>query len=112
MMITTKNMNKEYGYTWIDRNIHEELNLLDTFWDTRTKYYSYVYDKDNKQYTISIDVPGYDKSEMSITYTDSQLDFSANNKQRGDKIYCFTLYKKMDLDKIVSKLQNGVLTIM
>jgi HSP20 family molecular chaperone IbpA len=107
-MITTKLMkNKSYEY------------LLDQFWKysplpelaSNNKDWNYVFDTETDKWKIVLDLPGYDKSEINITYGHEYIYIHADNKSRGKQQRGFVIYNEMELSSATSEYKNGVLTI-
>lgn len=71
---------------------------------------SFEVTEDNDAYFLSIDLPGFEKKEISISLKKDELNISAKSdkKQRSKSI---TLPSDTDTGKISANLKNGVLKI-
>lgn len=77
--------------------------------------WDYNYNKETGHYEITIDLPGYDKSELSVEYVIDDyryLEVTAKNSKRGEKNYKYKLYENMNLNSARSEFKSGVLTIV
>lgn len=62
-------------------------------------------------WTLRVDLPGYQKSEISITLDDNALKLSAENEDRGAAKFSFALGDEVETQNINAALVNGVLEI-
>lgn len=58
-----------------------------------------------------IDLPGYEKSDITLQFEDDALTLTANNEARGEKSLRFALGDEVKVDEINAKLEHGVLEI-
>ena len=77
----------------------------------------------DKGYELSIDMPGFEKNELSLTLNDGYLTVSASKNQTDDgesfirrerKMSCTRTYfvgKDVSEDDVKAKYQNGTLTL-
>lgn len=107
-------------------DIFDDVERLSKHVDTRTMKCD-VYEKDGN-YNIEMDIPGYDKKDISIEYDDGLLTIVAeknnefNTEDEGKKyIRRERVYGKVtrsfsfadiDEDKITADFNNGVLTVV
>lgn len=70
-----------------------------------------VYDIVNNEndYTISVEIPGYKRSEIKLEVVNNSIQLTAENS-KGKYIKAWKL-SNVDFDKITSKLEDGVLSI-
>lgn len=66
--------------------------------------------EDGESYKLTVDIPGFAKDEIEIKEFDNVLTIKALNDERGNFDYSISL--PVDLDKINSRLENGVLYII
>lgn len=83
-----------------------------------------IYEKDNKYY-VEMDIPGFDKNEISIQYRNNNLIITAskNEEEKDDKKYVckerktHSMYQRsiylgdIDEEKIDASFKNGILRI-
>ena len=82
------------GFNWNQRDVESDVTETDT------------------GVTVTIDVPGYEKSDISIDYKDDTLEISASSdKNNRHEIKRRFLIRDVDLKKSNADLKNGVLTI-
>ena len=62
-------------------------------------------------WVIRIDLPGYNKSDLTLQFKDDTLTLKANNESRGEKALPFALGSEVKVDDINARLENGVLEI-
>lgn len=99
---------------------HDEFdNFIDrafnSFWTspllvTQRNYRIYDVAENEKDYTITVEIPGYRLGDIKLEYTDNSVTLTAQN-QKGTYIKSWTI-NGSDTSKIESKLENGVLTIV
>lgn len=65
----------------------------------------------NDGWEVTLELPGYAQSEISIEYADEQIVVKAENERRGRFWESFTVGRNVDPEKISAKLENGLLTI-
>jgi len=109
---------------WLDG---EELvgKLMNTFWDDR-KMSVDIRDMDD-HYEVKADLPGFEKSEISVNYTNEILSIDAEHtsenevkddgrfvrRERSSSAYHRQfVVKSIDEEKISAKFENGVLTLI
>ena len=82
------------GFNWNQRDVESDVTETDT------------------GVTVTIDVPGYEKSDISIDYKDDTLVVAASSdKNNRHEIKRRFLIRDVDLKKSNADLKNGVLTI-
>ncbi|WP_371256194.1 Hsp20/alpha crystallin family protein [Rickettsia endosymbiont of Ixodes scapularis] len=76
----------------------------------------------DKQYILVLEVPGYDKNQITVKVSSNKL-FVTRNIEKGNKSdasdgytnrnfnYVISLYEDIDQNNISSNLKNGILTI-
>jgi len=62
-------------------------------------------------WTTRVDLPGYEKSDLSLDFKEDALTLTAENEARGPKNLRFALGDEVEIKKITAKLENGVLEI-
>ena len=60
--------------------------------------------------TLTIDLPGFEKSDIKIDYIDDQLYIEAKSDQRNEINQQYTI-RNIDIKKSNAELKNGVLTL-
>lgn len=98
---------------------HDEFdNFIDrafnSFWTspllvTQRNYRIYDVAENEKDYTITVEIPGYKKGEIKLEIVDNSIQLTAENS-KGKYIKAWSL-SGANLDKVTSKLEDGVLTI-
>jgi HSP20 family molecular chaperone IbpA len=69
--------------------------------------------KDNGDYySIKVDLPGFEKEEISIDIVENTLNLKAMNVAEGKKSLVFYIPKDINQGAITSSLKNGQLTIV
>jgi len=83
--------------------------------------------EDEDKYTVKLDLPGIDKKNVKLSFTEGQISISGERKQedeekntkyhRVERMYgkyfrSFTLPNKIKEDKIDAQFKNGQLTIV
>ncbi len=63
-------------------------------------------------WALRVDLPGYEKSEITISLEDNALKLSAANENRGTTDLSFALGDEVETTDINAKLTNGVLEIL
>jgi HSP20 family molecular chaperone IbpA len=73
--------------------------------------YSYFTTKDvGHHFEAEVEIPGFKKEEIKLTATQNLLKIIAKNENRYFS-ESFSLGNKVDIQKITSKLENGILTL-
>lgn len=73
--------------------------------------YSYFTTKDaGPHFEAEIEIPGFKKEEIKLSATQNLLKIVAKNQNRYFA-ESFSLNNKVDIQKITSKLENGILTL-
>lgn len=79
----------------------------------KTNYYNWQ--KEDNLNKLKLSIPGYEKTELDISYNESSqgrfIFIKAENKEFGELCYKVYLPKKSDPSTIKSSLKNGVLYI-
>lgn len=60
-------------------------------------------------YSIAVEVPGFEGGEISIEYSEDTLRVSASSKYR--KLFKTWFVPSADPEKVIAKLKNGILSI-
>ena len=108
---TLQDMFPGYFYTWDTRTDVKtpfKSEVGDLFWG-----YESTTDKDGTTH-IQIDVPGFNKDNLDISYSDSNITISGKNEKLNrefNKTFTFYDYKLRDLTKTTAKIVDGLLTI-
>lgn len=105
---------------------------LDYYWNSIFDDRLSIYDSNSlktkfitkdKQYVLVLEVPGYDKSQITIKVSGNKL-FVAGNIEKDNKSdasddytnrnfnYVVSLYDDVDQNQVSSNLKNGILTII
>ena len=58
-----------------------------------------------------IDLPGYEKSDLTLNFEEEALTLTANNEALGEKNLRFALGDEVKVAEISAKLEHGVLEI-
>lgn len=66
--------------------------------------------ENNDTITLNLDVPGFEKKEISIDYKDDQLFIEAKSEERNEIKHQYTV-RNIDIKKSTAELNNGVLTL-
>ncbi|WP_121543447.1 Hsp20/alpha crystallin family protein [Candidatus Rickettsia colombianensi] len=106
-------------------------SALDYYWNNIFDDRLSIYDSSSlktkfitkdKQYTLVLEVPGYDKSQIKVKVSGNKL-FVTGNIEKDNKSdasddytnrnfnYVVSLYEDIDQNNISSNLKNGILTI-
>lgn len=106
-------------------------SVFDYYWDNMFEHKLSTYSSSSiktkfitkdKQYTLVLEVPGYDKSQIKVKVGSNKL-FVNGNIEKDNKSdasddytksnfnYVVSLYEDVDQSKISSNLKNGILTI-
>jgi HSP20 family protein len=78
-------------------------------WVTNRNYRFCDIKTENDKYTITVELPGYKKNELKLEVIDGSLQLTAENA-KGKYVKSWSL-SDSDLDKVTSKLEDGVLHI-
>lgn len=99
---------------------HDEFdNFIDrafnSFWTspllvTQRNYRIYDVVENEKDYTITVEIPGYKKGEIKLEIVDNSIQLTAENS-KGKYIKAWTL-SNVNIGKVSSQLENGVLSIL
>lgn len=102
------------------QSIHDEFDAFierafGRFWSnpllvTQRNYRIYDVTENDKDYTITVEIPGYKKSDIKLEVVDNTIQLTAENK-KGKYVKAWSLYGA-NLDKITSTLEDGVLNIV
>ena len=84
-------------------------NSVSNLWDSYNL--SVGMDESDGKYELTCDLPGYEKSDISIKSRQGVLGIGASNELRGKRLKKITLPKDADESSIKAKLNNGVLKI-
>lgn len=76
---------------------------------TRNVWKNYEITSDDTETLITIDMPGFEKSEISVKIQDKMLWVDAHNKTR-DCLRTF-LVDDVKIEEVTAKYQNGVLIV-
>lgn len=100
-------------YSIFDRMLDDQMNLIEEAFGVNeishrlsTTKYNVTY-KDNV-YTLKLNVPGYDKDDLTLSFVDQTLCLESNNKKINKKIF---IPKTVDIESLKSTCEKGVLTI-
>tara|TARA_Y100000592_G_C5482355_1_gene326431 strand:- start:1817 stop:2074 length:258 start_codon:yes stop_codon:yes gene_type:complete len=69
-------------------------------------------EESDDKYEFKCDLPGYEKSDISIRSKQGVLAIGADNKSRGKRLKKITLPKDSDEGSVSAKLKNGVLRVL
>lgn len=84
---------------------------FDKFFDIAFKDETAKIVSEDDKSKITIDLPGYKKSGIKITFENGNL-FVKVEGERGKKTYKFSVTEIGDIDNISSTFEDGVLTIL
>ena len=104
-------------------------NIIDQFfndlsYDPRfslmnTKNVSNYYNENEKEYYLTMDVPGMSKNDIEVTFGSNRLKISGQRKSDKYDSYeygkierTFSVPSNVEADKISAKIDNGVLKIL
>ena len=104
-------------------------NIIDQFfndlsYDPRfslmnTKNVSNYYNEDEKEYYLTMDVPGMSKDDIEVTFDSNRLKISGQRKSDKYDSYeygkierTFIVPSNVETDKISAKIDNGVLKVL
>lgn len=62
-------------------------------------------------WNVMLELPGYAQKEVTVEYADEAITVKAENERRGQFWESFTVGPQIDPEKIVAKLEHGLLTI-
>ena len=83
--------------------------IIDNFWSS---YHSnFEVDESNDSYSFSIELPGFEKSEIKIATKDNYLQVKANTEEGKKREKSIRLPTDSDPRKTQAKLKNGILHI-
>jgi HSP20 family molecular chaperone IbpA len=97
-----------------ERRKNESIRQMNSFIDSfkTNKVFSNSYWKsENDSFVLTIDIPGYKKSEINVSIVDHLLRVHCNNEKRSKHTYRYSLPSNADPDTLHASLENGVLTI-
>lgn len=108
----TDNAFKYYVHTadQIAQNIRDYV-----YWTTplENEVHSWITEnKESNYYDVSIELPGYLKSEIEVKAENGVLDIAAKNAKRGAKACRHLLGEDIDTANISASLENGILTVI
>lgn len=84
------------------------------FKDSLTQTFDYTWKLEKNKYILSLDVPGFSKSEISVKSKQGKVTVSlspSENNKRKARSGSFLFPKECDLAKITAELENGVLEL-
>jgi HSP20 family protein len=81
----------------------------DPIWVTSRNYRVYDVKENDDNYTITLEIPGYKREEIKLETINSSIQLTAENS-KGKYVKSWRL-SDSNLDKVTSKLEDGVLTI-
>ena len=104
-------------------------NIIDQFfndlsYDTRfslmnTNNVSNYYNENEKEYYLTMDVPGMSKDDIEVTFDSNRLKISGQRKsdkydsyKYGKMEKTFNVPSNVETDKISAKIDNGVLKVL
>jgi HSP20 family protein len=100
----------------------EAFNTLfrDPLWERdESIYLKSKVDNNDGDYTFTVEVPGFDESEINIEVRDRYLEISAEHKEDSDGKYfhrsvhrSWSLPKGIKDDEVTASLKNGVLSVV
>lgn len=67
---------------------------------------------ENGDYEVSLPLAGFKESDINITVENNTLTIEAKNQRLGNVYKTITLGQRFDVDKITSKFENGLLTVL
>ena len=83
--------------------------LLDNFWGS---YHSTIQLEEEKdKYTFSLELPGFDKSQIKITTEDNHLTIKADDGNNRVRTKSVALPRDLNTKKITAKLKHGILYV-
>ncbi|WP_347938595.1 Hsp20/alpha crystallin family protein [Rickettsia oklahomensis] len=130
--IAMANKNYDAGYATPLRQvvdlIDNQIISIDNLFKNRLPFYESNSIKSNfitkdKQYSVVMEVPGFDKSQIKVKVNGNKLFITGNieAKNKSDDLdnymnknfnYVISLYEDVDQTNISSSLKNGILTIV
>jgi HSP20 family molecular chaperone IbpA len=84
-----------------------EENMFFDYLNYRTDY-NFKEEKD--KYIFQLDIPGYDKENISVEIVRNRLCIQANNDERGEVKRIFNM-SEMDIGETIASYKNGVLVL-
>lgn len=101
----------DFFHDEFDSFVEKAFNLAwsNPAWVTKRNYRLYDVKENDKSYTVEVEIPGFKKSEIKLQVVDGSVQLVAqNNRGTYSKTWSLT---GADLDKVTSKLEDGILTI-
>ena len=87
-------------------------NIEDSISNLWGSYHTQVeMDESKTKYSLTCELPGYSKDEISMSIKKGVLSIGADNKEQGKKFKKVMLPKDIDDSCINAKLKNGILRI-
>jgi HSP20 family protein len=90
----------------LNQLIHSALDITES-----KLYHKLNLEEDDTNYYLFLELPGYKNTEIDISVEDSVLSITAKNEKRGATSRSISLWSGLDIDKVVGKVEDGVLTI-
>lgn len=90
----------------LNQLIHSALDITES-----KLYHKLNLEEDDTNYYLFLELPGYKNTEIDISVEDSVLSIAAKNEKRGVTNRSISLWSGLDIDKVVGKVEDGVLTI-
>jgi HSP20 family molecular chaperone IbpA len=96
------------AYRSFDRSFERFVN--DAFFSNA--YDGFNVEQDDKAWTLSLDVPGLAKEDLSISIEGSVVRIESKPEARRQLKAAYELPQEIDADATSAKLENGVLTLV
>ena len=105
--------NDRYGKIINNADINKDFSVFDNVKDLYPNYMDYNLETDKDKAVLSLAMPGFDKSEIEVTYADNILHITATKEKETALVHNidtdFTCKKKYS--EVKAKYDAGILTI-
>jgi HSP20 family molecular chaperone IbpA len=86
-------------------------DLVAPSWSIPYRAYDYGFTESEKEYRFTLDIPGFETTDIEINLDGRKLSIKAQNQDRTtSRIY--TMPIEVDTDKTQAEMKNGVLKII
>lgn len=119
-LIKWKPLNNEiYTFDNIIDQFFNDLSYDPRFSLMNTNNVSNYYNENEKEYYLTMDVPGMSKDDIEVTFDNNRLKISGQRKsdkydsyEYGKMERTFSVPNNVETDKISAKIDNGVLKVL
>lgn len=94
---------------WIE-DVIDEMDSLFKCAESPVKNRYWAINKDQGTYTLDVELPGYDKADVSLSLYNSSINVDAKNAKRKTK-FQIGLPIDSDHDSLQATLVNGIITL-